>query len=87
MSPGEFELTRRVEFSAAHRLHNPAFSEEKNREVFGVCNNPNGHGHNYGTEVLDGWVAVTQPEGWTSTDTERVRFALEALAGTQGPEK
>jgi len=48
--PGAFELTRRLEFSAAHRLHNPDFSDEKNRDVFGVCNNPNGHGHNY---VLD----------------------------------
>ena len=38
--PGAFELTRRLEFSAAHRLHNPDFSDEKNREVFGVCNNP-----------------------------------------------
>lgn len=47
---GPFELTRRLEFSAAHRLHNPEFSDEKNREVFGVCNNPSGHGHNY---VLD----------------------------------
>lgn len=48
---------------------------------------PDGHGHNYGTSVLDGWVAVTQPEGWTDTDTERVRIALEALRETQGPEK
>ncbi|MHC4844986.1 MAG: 6-carboxytetrahydropterin synthase [Planctomycetota bacterium] len=47
---GAFELTRRLEFSAAHRLHNPDFSDEKNREVFGVCNNLHGHGHNY---VLD----------------------------------
>jgi uncharacterized membrane protein len=48
---------------------------------------PDGHGHNYGTTVLDGWVAVTQPEGWTDTDTERIRIALEALRNTQGPEK
>ena len=44
------ELTRRLEFSAAHRLHNPAFSDEENRRLYGVCNNPRGHGHNY---VLD----------------------------------
>ncbi len=46
-----FELTRRVEFSAAHRLHNPSFSDEQNRRIFGVCNNTNGHGHNYTLDV------------------------------------
>ena len=44
-------VTRRVHFSAAHRLHNPALSDEENRRVFGKCNNPNGHGHNYTLEV------------------------------------
>ncbi|GLU53930.1 6-carboxy-5,6,7,8-tetrahydropterin synthase [Dyadobacter frigoris] len=38
---------RKEHFNAAHRLHNPAWSEEKNEEVFGKCNNPNFHGHNY----------------------------------------
>lgn len=38
---------RKSHFNAAHRLHNPSWDEEKNREVFGVCNNPNYHGHNY----------------------------------------
>ena len=46
-----FELTRQLEFSAAHRLHNPAFSDERNRELYGVCNNARGHGHNYVLEV------------------------------------
>ena len=45
------EITRREEFSAAHRLHNPTLSAEENRRVFGVCNNENGHGHNYAFEV------------------------------------
>src|SRR5258708_37904938 len=40
-------VARRVHFNAAHRLHNPARSEEWNRETFGPCNNPNYHGHNY----------------------------------------
>jgi len=44
-------VTRRGHFSASHRLHNPAWSELKNDEVFGKCNNPNGHGHNYEVEV------------------------------------
>jgi 6-pyruvoyltetrahydropterin/6-carboxytetrahydropterin synthase len=44
-------LTRKIEFSAAHLYHNPAFSAEENRRIFGKCNNPNGHGHNYVLEV------------------------------------
>jgi 6-pyruvoyltetrahydropterin/6-carboxytetrahydropterin synthase len=44
-------VTRTVHFNAAHRLHNPARSDEWNRETFGKCNNPNGHGHNYTLEV------------------------------------
>ena len=43
--------TRRVHFNAAHRLHNPAWTDAKNREVFGPCNNPNYHGHNYELEI------------------------------------
>ncbi len=42
---------RRAHFNAAHRLHNPDWSDEKNRQVFGKCNNPNYHGHNYELEV------------------------------------
>jgi len=38
---------RKEHFNAAHRLHNPAWSDEHNQEVFGKCNNPNFHGHNY----------------------------------------
>ncbi len=44
-------ITRKVEFSAAHFYHNPNFSAEENRRVFGKCNNPHGHGHNYTLEV------------------------------------
>jgi 6-pyruvoyltetrahydropterin/6-carboxytetrahydropterin synthase len=44
-------VTRRVHFNAAHRLWNPAFSEEENARVFGVCTNPNFHGHNYNLDV------------------------------------
>ena len=40
-----------MEFSAAHFYHNPDFSPEENRRVFGKCNNPHGHGHNYVLEV------------------------------------
>lgn len=38
---------RKEHFNAAHRLHNPEWSEEKNAEIFGKCNYPNFHGHNY----------------------------------------
>lgn len=40
-------VSRKAHFNAAHRLHNPEWSDEKNRKVFGKCNNPNFHGHNY----------------------------------------
>ena len=42
---------RRAHFNAAHRLSNPNWSDEKNVEVFGICNSPNFHGHNYELEV------------------------------------
>jgi len=42
---------RKAHFNAAHRLHNPKWSDEKNKAVFGLCNNPNYHGHNYEMEV------------------------------------
>jgi|SRR5215469_11133175 len=44
-------LTRRYWFSASHRLHNNAMSAEQNLAVYGKCNNPHGHGHNYALEV------------------------------------
>jgi len=44
-------ITRRAEFSASHYYHNPDLSPEENRRVFGKCNNPHGHGHNYVLEV------------------------------------
>lgn len=44
-------ITRTVHFNAAHRLHNPAKSDDWNRETFGLCNNPNWHGHNYELDV------------------------------------
>lgn len=47
----EVTVTRRLGFNAAHRLHNPALSDDENRALFGKCNNPSGHGHNYTLEV------------------------------------
>jgi 6-pyruvoyltetrahydropterin/6-carboxytetrahydropterin synthase len=45
------ELGRRYRFSASHRLHTPKLSDQENRRVFGKCNNPFGHGHNYLLEI------------------------------------
>ena len=51
-------LTRRYMFSASHRLQNDAMSVEENRTIYGKCNNPYGHGHNYMLEVtVSGQVA------------------------------
>ena len=52
-------ITRKHEFCASHRLDNPDFSDAKNKATFGLCNNPNGHGHNYVMEVtLSGEVSL-----------------------------
>jgi 6-pyruvoyltetrahydropterin/6-carboxytetrahydropterin synthase len=52
----EVTVTRRMHFNAAHRVHNPELSDEENDRLFGRCNNPNWHGHNY---ILD--VSVAGP--------------------------
>jgi 6-pyruvoyltetrahydropterin/6-carboxytetrahydropterin synthase len=44
-------LTRRYRISASHRLHSDAYDEPRNQAVYGKCNNPHGHGHNYMIEV------------------------------------
>jgi len=44
-------LTRKAEFAASHYYHSPELSPEENQRLFGKCNNPNGHGHNYTLEV------------------------------------
>ena len=55
-SAPQVTVTRRLHFAAAHRVHNAALSDEENRRVYGKCNNPNWHGHNY---ILD--VSVRGP--------------------------
>jgi 6-pyruvoyltetrahydropterin/6-carboxytetrahydropterin synthase len=72
-----FELTRRLEFSAAHRLHNPAFTDEQNREIYGVCNNRNGHGHNYVLEVTVR--GPVDPETGMVMDLNRLAVRLHEL--------
>lgn len=49
---GVVQLGRSYRFSSAHRLHSPELSEKANAELYGKCNNPNGHGHNYVLQVI-----------------------------------
>ncbi len=75
-----FRVTRQYRFVASHRLHSPELSAEENRRVYGKCNNPFGHGHNY---VLD--VSARGPvddgTGWAvdvrALDTLVTRYVLQ----------
>ncbi|HEX8324809.1 MAG TPA: 6-carboxytetrahydropterin synthase [Tepidisphaeraceae bacterium] len=58
--PHVTQLSQHFEFSAAHRLHNPSLGDAENRQLFGKCNNPHGHGHNYEVKVT---IAGTPDEG------------------------
>ncbi|NIN71204.1 MAG: 6-carboxytetrahydropterin synthase [Gemmatimonadetes bacterium] len=70
-------VTRRLHFSAGHRLHNPKLSDDENREIYGLCNNPSGHGHNYGLEVtLRGEV---DPKTGYVFDLKRLRELVERV--------
>ena len=68
-------LTRKIEFSAAHRYHNPDFSPEENARIFGKCNNPNGHGHNYVLEVTVG--GETDPATGMVLDLKELKELME----------
>jgi 6-pyruvoyltetrahydropterin/6-carboxytetrahydropterin synthase len=57
-----FRLTRRYQFAASHRLHSSQLSEKENDRVYGKCNNPYGHGHNYILHV-SARGPVTGPDG------------------------
>jgi 6-pyruvoyltetrahydropterin/6-carboxytetrahydropterin synthase len=74
---GTVYLTRAVRFSAAHRYHRPDWSEARNREVFGACSNPHGHGHNYLLEVMV--AGPTDPETGFSTDLGALDDALREV--------
>jgi 6-pyruvoyltetrahydropterin/6-carboxytetrahydropterin synthase len=72
-------LTRRYEFPAAHLLVQPSLSDAENRELYGKCANPNGHGHNYGVEVtVSGGIdplsgRIAEPDTLDEIFDERVR--------------
>ena len=68
------KVCRRTTFNAAHRLFNPDWSDEKNKEVFGKCSNPNFHGHNY---VLETWVeGDVNPETGYVIDLKALKASL-----------
>lgn len=69
-------VTRRVHFSAAHRLFRADWSEEKNARVFGDCANPNWHGHNYDMDVTVS--GPVDPETGFVMDLKDLRDLLEA---------
>ena len=70
-------VTRRYKFAASHRLHSGRFSEEQNQALYGKCNNPYGHGHDY---VLD--VSVTGPVDATSGQVVNLQV-LDRLVSEQ----
>jgi 6-pyruvoyltetrahydropterin/6-carboxytetrahydropterin synthase len=70
-------ITRRVHFSAAHRLHRHEWSEAKNAEVFGACSNPNWHGHNYEMDVTVS--GPVDPETGFVMDLKALKGLVEGL--------
>ena len=69
-------VTRRMHFSAAHRLHREGWSEARNTEVFGLCASPNWHGHNYEMDVtVEGEI---DPETGFVLDLKRLRDLAES---------
>ena len=90
-------VTKRLRFNAAHRVHNAALSDEENRALFGMCNNPNWHGHNYVLEVTvagpiddrTGYVidlgklrAIVEREVIDKVDHRNMNIEVEFLRGT-----
>lgn len=75
-------LTRRYRFSASHRLHSPELSADENRDLYGKCNNPFGHGHNYVLDVtvrgpIDGSGRVADVAALDRVVTEEVLAPLD----------
>ena len=73
-----FRVTRRYGFAASHRLHSSELSEDENRRLYGKCNNPYGHGHNYVVEV-----SVRGPlDGATGRAVDHRRIGRTGAAGS-----
>ena len=69
--PDSVVVTQRFEFAASHRLHCAGLPDEENRRIFGKCNNPAGHGHNYRLEV-EVRVPLADAPTLRATDVERI---------------
>src|SRR5229473_6899640 len=72
------ELGRRYHFAASHRLHSEELSAEENFRVFGKCNNPHGHGHNYTVEVRFSG-AIDTATGMIANLADRDEFVNERV--------
>ena len=70
-------VTRKAHFSAAHRLFNPEFSDQKNKAIFDKCNNPRGHGHNYTIEVTV--AGIPDPETGYVIDLKKLAQIMDEL--------
>lgn len=68
-------VTRRAEFAASHFYHNPKWSADENRRIFGKCANPHGHGHNYTVEVTVG--GEVDPTTGMVMDLKEIKKLLE----------
>ena len=75
-------LTRKAEFSASHYYHNPEFSPEENARIFGKCNNPNGHGHNYTLEVTV--KGAVDPKSGFVVDLKQLKDIMAKVAKAPG---
>jgi 6-pyruvoyltetrahydropterin/6-carboxytetrahydropterin synthase len=67
---------RKEHFNAAHRLHNPNWSDEKNEQIFGKCNNPNYHGHNY--DLIVKVTGEVDPETGYVMDMKELKDVIKA---------
>jgi 6-pyruvoyltetrahydropterin/6-carboxytetrahydropterin synthase len=68
-------IFRKGHFNAAHRLFNPAWDDDKNRDVFGICSNSNFHGHNYDLEVKI--IGELNPETGILMDLKQLKEIIE----------
>lgn len=70
----KISVCRKEQFNAAHRLYNPAWPDEKNEAVFGKCNNPNFHGHNY--ELVVRIIGEPDPETGYVYDLKKLKEVI-----------
>ena len=70
------KVSRKAHFNAAHRLHNEAWSDDKNSEVFGKCNNPHYHGHNY--DLIVSVIGEIDPETGYVIDMKSLKDLIKS---------